>query len=157
MKLNKSIEQGLYVILILALQKNHTPLKSQLLSQRLEVSDSYLKKILRKLVVADLISSNAIKDGGYTLKQPVTELTLFDVSQAVDNLGNVQLPDLHLGERVFAGDQQHVQQSEKLVFQTFQKAQDKYNEELKSLTLDQLLMPGSFQNGAIDWTKVTEN
>ncbi|WP_054759752.1 Rrf2 family transcriptional regulator [Secundilactobacillus collinoides] len=77
MKISKSVEQGIYVTLMLALQKNHTPVKSLVLSQRLEVSDSYLKKILRKLVVADIINSNASKDGGYTLKRSVETITFF--------------------------------------------------------------------------------
>lgn len=46
MKVNKSVEQAIYVLVILALQKDHAPIKSRVLSQILQVSDSYLKKIL---------------------------------------------------------------------------------------------------------------
>ena len=49
MKINKSVEQAIYVLLILALQKDGEPLKSRVLSTHLKVSDSYLKKILMKL------------------------------------------------------------------------------------------------------------
>lgn len=49
MKINKSVEQAIYVLLILALQKDGEPLKSRILSAHLKVSDSYLKKILMKL------------------------------------------------------------------------------------------------------------
>ncbi|MCD5481575.1 Rrf2 family transcriptional regulator [Lactobacillus delbrueckii subsp. bulgaricus] len=49
MKINKSVEQAIYVLLILALQKDGEPLKSRVLSAHLKVSDSYLKKILMKL------------------------------------------------------------------------------------------------------------
>ena len=55
MKLNKSFEQAVYVLTMLALQENHTPVKSHVLSDILEVSDSYLKKILVKLTRAGLI------------------------------------------------------------------------------------------------------
>ena len=46
MKVNKSVEQAIYVLVILALQKDHAPIKSRVLSQIQQVSDSYLKKIL---------------------------------------------------------------------------------------------------------------
>lgn len=52
MKISKSLEQATFVLLMLALQKEHWPIKSIVFSQRLGVSDSYLKKVLRKLVVA---------------------------------------------------------------------------------------------------------
>lgn len=79
MKLNKSFEQAVYVLTMLALQENHTPVKSRVLSDILEVSDSYLKKILVKLTRAGLIQSNASKVGGYQLAQSVTTITLKDV------------------------------------------------------------------------------
>nr|WEJ76209.1 hypothetical protein M8286_08715 [Streptococcus suis] len=44
MKINKSVEQAVYVLIILALQEDHRPVKSHVLSQVLQVSDSYLKK-----------------------------------------------------------------------------------------------------------------
>lgn len=71
MKLNKSTEQAVYIVIILALQVNHHPLKSSLLAEILQVSDSYLKKILRKLVVAGIITSAASKDGGFQLKKNI--------------------------------------------------------------------------------------
>ncbi|MFO8479000.1 Rrf2 family transcriptional regulator, partial [Staphylococcus aureus] len=51
MKISKHFEQGIYVLLILATQEGQGAVKSQTLSEKLEVSDSSLKKILRKLVV----------------------------------------------------------------------------------------------------------
>ena len=79
MKLNKSFEQATYVLTMLALQEGHVPVKSHVLSQVLQVSDSYLKKILMKLSKAGLISSNASKTGGYQLAQPVETIRLKDV------------------------------------------------------------------------------
>ena len=64
MKINKSMEQAVYVIAILALQEGHTSVKSHIISEILRVSDSYLKKILIKLSKAGLIQSNASKTGG---------------------------------------------------------------------------------------------
>ena len=69
MKINKSVEQAIYVLLILALQKDGEPLKSRILSAHLKVSDSYLKKILMKLKKGGLIVASASKNGGYQLDQ----------------------------------------------------------------------------------------
>ena len=52
MTVNRCVEQGIYVVLILSLQKDHRPLRSSELSDMLSVSDSYLKKVLRRLVLA---------------------------------------------------------------------------------------------------------
>ena len=49
MKLNKSFEQAVYVLTMLALQENHTPVKSRVLSDILEVSDSYLNFLLQSV------------------------------------------------------------------------------------------------------------
>ena len=84
MKVNKSVEQGIYVLCILALQKGHTSVKSTTLSSLLQVSDSYLKKLLAKMVKADLITSAANRSGGYQLARPVQEITLYDVFSALD-------------------------------------------------------------------------
>ena len=44
MKISKSLEQAIFVLLMLALQKDKITVKSFILSKKLEISDSYLKK-----------------------------------------------------------------------------------------------------------------
>lgn len=151
MKISKGVEQGVYVLLMMALQTEHRPLKSQLLSERLEVSDSYLKKILRRLVVAGLIESIASKEGGFILRRVIATISLYDVCQAVDEIDHLQLPDLHLAQKLFPGDVNHIQQSERLTTQTFAAANDAFSVQLKQLTLDRLLEPASYQSGVVDW------
>ena len=46
MIVNRCVEQGIYVTLILSAQKDHRPLRSTELSAILSVSDSYLKQII---------------------------------------------------------------------------------------------------------------
>ena len=58
-RINKSTEQGIIVLLMLGLQKDGQPVDSQSLSTVMGVSDSYLKKTLRKLTIAGLITSSA--------------------------------------------------------------------------------------------------
>ena len=66
MKIRKSFEQAICILIILATQ--NLPVKSIDLSKRLGVSDSYLKKITRQLVVSGLIKSKASKLGGFVMK-----------------------------------------------------------------------------------------
>ncbi|WP_404825358.1 Rrf2 family transcriptional regulator [Companilactobacillus keshanensis] len=136
---------------MLALQKGHTPIKSQVLSTRLEVSDSYLKKILRKLVVAELVNSSASKDGGFTLGCDITAVSLLDVCTAVDATDQLIMPELNLANRVFPGDEVHIAQSQEIVNHAFSDAQSAFNTELAQVKLSSLLERSSFQHGVVDW------
>ena len=55
MRIRKSFEQAICILLLIG--TNDGPLKSHELSKKLDVSDSYLKKVTRQLVVAGLITS----------------------------------------------------------------------------------------------------
>lgn len=149
MKINQSVEQGIYVVLMLALQKDHTPVKSSVLSSILEVSDSYLKKILRKMVVEGIITSSASKDGGFALARPVTELTVYDVYHAVDG-GGIGISLSGMAHRIFVDDEK-LRRDEERVISTFEKATEAYEEELKKLKLSDLLIKKNYENGWKDW------
>ena len=64
MKVKNSVEQAICLLIIIAHSNDEKPLKSYNISDSLGVSDSYLKKIIRQLVVAGLITSEAGKKGG---------------------------------------------------------------------------------------------
>lgn len=63
MKVKNSVEQAICLLIMIAHSDEGIPLKSYNISESLGVSDSYLKKIIRQLVVAGLISSEAGKKG----------------------------------------------------------------------------------------------
>lgn len=151
MKVNKSVEQGIYVLCILALQKGHTSVKSQTLSRLLQVSDSYLKKILAKMVKADLITSSANRAGGYQLARPVTEISAYDVFAAFDQDKDV-LELQHLAENIFP-DKEHAQQSEALIVDAFDRGFNDLNEELKKLKISDLLRAEYLDEGYQDWNE----
>ncbi|MDQ7862201.1 Rrf2 family transcriptional regulator [Peribacillus frigoritolerans] len=67
MQLTKGVEQAICIIVILSTQDKNVPLSSNEISRRLEVSPSYLKKIIRKLVVKQIITSVPGNNGGLTL------------------------------------------------------------------------------------------
>ena len=66
MKLSKGWEQAVYVLLMLNLLPEHCVMTSTALSDRLNVSDSYLKKIIKALVKEGLVNSTTGKHGGFS-------------------------------------------------------------------------------------------
>lgn len=149
MKVNKSVEQGIYVLCILALQKDHTSVKSQTLSSLLEVSDSYLKKLLAKMVKAGLITSSANRSGGYQLAENVRNITVYDVFSAFDQDKDV-LELQHLSTHIFP-DKKHALESEKLIEQAFDKGLQDLYDELKKLSIADLLKQEYVEEGYMDW------
>ncbi|KRL59087.1 Rrf2 family transcriptional regulator [Latilactobacillus fuchuensis] len=150
MRLPKNFETSVFVLLILATQQDHAPLKSTRLSELLEVSDSSLKKTLRKLVVADLITSNASKDGGFTLNQAVTTITLADVLLAVEDQQLLDYQPSQLTTRLFRNPE-HIEQSESLIQATLKQGEAALTDALGQLVLADLLEANAFQTGVVDW------
>ncbi|MHA8137687.1 RrF2 family transcriptional regulator [Lactobacillaceae bacterium Scapto_B20] len=85
MKISKNFEQSVCILIMLALSKDHEPLTSALISKRLGVSESYLKKILSKLSNAGLITSKSGKSGGFTMEKSADSISFLDVYQAINN------------------------------------------------------------------------
>ena len=60
MRIRGSLEQAICIVLLISTSSR--PVKSSELSKKLNVSDSYLKKIMRQLVKAKIVSSIASKN-----------------------------------------------------------------------------------------------
>ena len=88
MHLTKSTEQAICIMVMLYLQDRHVFLNSKEISQRLNISPTYLKKIMRKLVVNDLVKANTGIGGGYKYKSN-KKVTLYDVYVALN--GEVEI------------------------------------------------------------------
>ncbi|MFT8927433.1 MAG: Rrf2 family transcriptional regulator [Bifidobacterium sp.] len=100
MKIRNSMEQSVCVLLMLAMERDHRPVKSHVLSTILGVSDAYLRKVMRRLVNSGLVRSDASKDGGYTLSRPIDQISMLDVFNAVE--GPQPFFELsHLARRIF--------------------------------------------------------
>ena len=84
MHLTKSTEQAICIMVMLYLQDRHVFLNSKEISQRLNISPTYLKKIMRKLVVNDLVKANTGIGGGYNYKSN-KKVTLYDVYVALND------------------------------------------------------------------------
>ncbi|WP_125588306.1 Rrf2 family transcriptional regulator [Companilactobacillus jidongensis] len=150
MKISKQFEEAVYVLLIIASQENGESLKSSDLSSLLEVSDSSLKKLLRKLVVAGFIDSYASKDGGFNLIKPIKEVSLGSVLQAIEGEPVVDYKISNLAEKIF-DDQEHIQASKDIVMNAISSASDGLLKELNKVKLSSLVPKNQKYNWTVDW------
>ena len=149
MIINQCVEQGIYVVLILALEKDHRPLSSSQLSSFLSVSDSYLKKILRKLVLAGIIISCPGKDGGYQLARSLEDICVYDIYAALEG-AECEVKLSGIGNRIFIDDQKFMRGKE-LLLSLFDRANTVFTDELKKLPLSELADRENYQNGMMEF------
>ena len=102
------------------------------------------------MVVADLIVSNASKDGGFQLKKSIEEISLYDVYKAIET---TEITDFksEIARKLFK-DEEHIKNSEDRIIDNINKAEDT----LKKLKLSALLDSKKYKNSDIDWYKTDE-
>ena len=102
------------------------------------------------MVVADLIVSNASKDGGFQLKKSIEEISLYDLYKAIET---TEITDFksEIARKLFK-DEEHIKNSEDRIIDTINKAEDT----LKKLKLSALLDSKKYKNSDIDWYKTDE-
>ena len=152
MRLSKKFEQGIYVVFMLVLQLEGRPIKSHILSEKLQVSDSYLKKILAKLVKFNIVKSNASKNGGFQLAKNIEELSLYDIYQALEEEKEYRPPQ-DLAYKIFVC-KEAIDKNVKKIDSVFVNAFNAFNEELKKLKFSDLLEKDIIKNGKLDWEKI---
>ena len=84
MRLSSGWEQSVYVLLMLDQLPEGKYINTISLSERLEVSDSYLKKIIKLLDNEGLVKSVRGKNGGVALSKPLSQITFYDVFVAIE-------------------------------------------------------------------------
>ncbi|OUQ01640.1 Rrf2 family transcriptional regulator [Thomasclavelia spiroformis] len=140
MKLKNSMEQAICLLIMIAHSDEKTPLKSYNISKSLGVSDSYLKKIIRQLVVAGLITSEAGKKGGVSLKKNPDKITLLDIFEAIEGKEPFARAT-GLVERVFSNELKEVkEQKQAMILEAFNQAEKSYKEKLKKITLQMAMV-----------------
>ena len=84
MKLSKSFELGLAVIVVIAKQPDNSAISAKEIAGRLQSSLTYSQKLLRKLVIAGLVKAASGSGGGFTLSRPAQQISLADIVVALD-------------------------------------------------------------------------
>lgn len=88
--LSQTIEYALRAVMHLAaLPPDHTA-TSESIAEHTLVPRGYLSKVLRDLVVAELIDSRRGPNGGFVLARPPGRITMLDVVSAVDPLKRIE-------------------------------------------------------------------
>lgn len=149
MKINAKFEQAIIVMSMLALQKKNEPIKSSTLSEKLKVSDSYLKKILAMLTKANLIQSVASKNGGYLINDELESISLLQIYQAIDNNEVIKLN--HLAKNVFIMKEHAVEMENKLL-SIIEESKTDFENRLQKIKLTDLLIEEMLEKG-VDWNE----
>lgn len=84
MKLTRSFEQSIAIMTTIAGQPANNPIPANALASRLNLSPTYSQKLLRKLVLADLIRSTPGASGGFVMTKDASQISIVDIMQAVD-------------------------------------------------------------------------
>ena len=138
MKIKGSLEQAVCILLVIAHTRGHAPVKSYTLSERLGLSDSYLKKIMRQLVVAGLVDSEAGKKGGFVLKRAPKNISLLDVFEAIESTAPF-LSTTNLVDKVFQKEKMIAHEKKQQIISVFTRAEQAYRQSLSQFTLDHVV------------------
>lgn len=157
MKLNTTTEKAIAVMALLSVQSEHTALTSSEIAIKLNLSDTYTKKILRKLVVAEVISAVSGKYGGFTLAKSTSEISVLMIIEAVEGRINT-FPTHGVLEDFFGEYSSEAKQGDMLLKSIVSKADAAWCKELKNITvqdiLNDLFADGNPNpNGNENWSK----
>lgn len=148
-RIYKSAEQAMFLVVILALQLNHEPVKSSTLSELLMVSDSYLKKVIRKLSEGKIVTATTGPGGGVCLARPADQITLGDICRAVEeNPWGMTVEDMKTKALVA---REGASQSIFSLAETLTQAGAAFDTVLNGSPISDHLPKGSWENGHIDW------
>jgi Rrf2 family protein len=84
MKINTKVRYGLRAILQIAQSSPEEPVPISAIAQSQEISSKYLEQVVGSLRKHGLITSRKGVRGGYTLIRPPSEITLWEIIQALD-------------------------------------------------------------------------
>ena len=87
MKYTKASNYALHIMAFFVKQDGRDNLSLQPIANHMNISPTYLSKILTQLVKADLIQSAPGMNGGYSLRKHKNEISFFDVIQAIEGSG----------------------------------------------------------------------
>lgn len=122
---------------LIASNHNGSQLTNERLSDYLQLSPSYTKKISRKLVSGGIITSSQGVGGGFTLAKKPGDITLLDVVQSIEGTSRL-FASSGLLERVFK--QKTVAKiGMTRLEETFVAAETAAEKQLCSLTLEKLV------------------
>lgn len=160
MKLTKSFEQGVAIMAIIATQSSGQPVSSRTLQTLIDASPTYSQKILRRLVVANLITSTPGANGGFQLARPTTEISALDVIEALE--GRVDsFPNQGLLSAVFSNPNHqsiNADSADNAIHRVFMAADNAWCAVMDSVTLADIInkvVNSGLASHTVDWNDWT--
>ena len=152
MQLKKGLEQSVCILALLATQKREIPLSSRVIHERIKGSQTYLRKLMRCLVVGGLVSSASGNSGGFTLAHDPAEITLLQIVTVVEGKLH-SYPNTGVFNDVFTDFRPLAKEGVNVLQKAFAKADQAWMEELSQITIYQLLCEtfGTHEIPNIDW------
>ncbi|WP_199621962.1 RrF2 family transcriptional regulator [Paenibacillus alkalitolerans] len=89
MKFSQATDYALHAMLYLVSEAPDKPVSVQLLAEKLGVSQTYLSKMLTKLVKAGLIQSVSGVNGGYRLRRNREDISFLDIIHAIEGTASL--------------------------------------------------------------------
>lgn len=89
MKYSQATDYALHAILYLVSAAPDKPVGVQLLAEKLGVSQTYLSKMMTKLVKAGLIQSATGANGGYRLRRKQEDISFLDIIHAIEGTASL--------------------------------------------------------------------
>lgn len=157
MKLTKSLEQAICIITLLATQNNQIPVTSTVINHRLNGSPTYIKKLMRKLVVHQLVTSVSGNNGGFTLVKPPSEISILEIIEAVEGEINTY-PNSGLIDVVFQDMQVEAHQGDQVLSAVFHQADTLWKDYLAKQTVADLLFQtlGREATPILNWNDLSQ-
>jgi len=158
MQLAKSFEQAACMMVLLATQQPTIPLTADVIHERIGGSATYIRKIIRKLVVAGLVTSASGNNGGVHLARSPEEISITDVVTAIEGPLHT-FPDHGYFDQVFKDVEPVADEGTKVVNAIFAQAdqlwltflsQQKIATLIKELLVVQVIP-------VLDWTNQSED
>lgn len=139
MKLTNATEKACAVVAILATQKDNKPIPSAVIVERLQISDSYTKKLLRKLVVGNVISSVPGNNGGFSLKRNLNEINMLEIVEAIEG-EIITYPGYGTLKRAFTEFPEQNEHGELVMKKVFLEADQQWRNALQMQTLENVFL-----------------
>ena len=90
MKLNQATDYAFRMVLYLASMPEGTKMTGAALAENQHIPERFLLKIMRSLTAAGIMKSYRGVDGGFALQRHPSEITLFDIIEAVEGQTELQ-------------------------------------------------------------------
>lgn len=136
--MTNATEQALAIMAMLATQTKETPASSRAIYEKLTVSPSYIKKLLRKLVVAKIISGVSGTNGGFYIERDLSEVTLLDIVTSIEG-PLCSFPHVGVLEQAFTDFTDIAENGEQVIANQFAKADAAWSDVLSRISVQDIM------------------